>query len=252
MALVCVMIIKMVTELAKKTFQIGTSFLIIIAFFAFTKASFAADPSFIVSWKANNHVPMNYLGKVLPISGSEVDISFEMVGNNPGDSGKIINLSNNEVRWYVNGTFMKSGQNMKSFSFVTSDGNGTETDVKISAEYNDPTTQQNYFVNEYIAIPLTFPDVVISYKNFSGSLIKGNANLFSAIPFFFNSALDSLSILWTVNNQQATSDYKDPWNLTVNLGSDYPSGSDININAVVQDRTNSQSSASKTYHFNSE
>jgi hypothetical protein len=219
-------------------------------FFASSLKVMAADPTFLVSWKAEDYAPINYLGKTLPVNQTKIDVSFELVGTNPSDNGKIIDLSGNEVRWYVNSHLMSQSNGTKTFSFITNDDNDASTAVKISVEYSDPTAGYNYFVDKYIDIPLTHPDIVVAYKNIGSSLSKGGGNIFSAFPYFFNGSYNNLKASWSVNDRVVDSG-SDQWNLTVTLGSDYPSGSDIKISVSAQDILNAANIISRTFHFNS-
>lgn len=222
--------------------------ILLVMFLINSSRVYAAGPNFLVSWKAEDYAPAGYLGKILPVNQTKIDVSFELIGNNPSDNGKIVDLSGNEVRWYVNGNLMSQSNGRKTFSFVTNDENNADTSVRISADYSDSSAGYSYFVDDYIDISLSAPDIVVVYKNYNLYLSKGNNNFFSAIPYFFNSTLDNLKASWTVNDQSVDPG-SDQWDLGVTLGDNYPSGSDIKISAIVQDIFNATSAVSRTFHF---
>jgi len=207
----------------------------------------AASPQFLVSWKANTSAPVQYLGKIFPVTGSTVTTSFELMGISGSQTGKILDLSNNDVRWYVNGKFISQGKNMKSLAFVTNDDNDTETNVKISAEYADPDAGYSYFVDKYITIPLSHPQVVVNQSGISSAVAIGSGTRLFALPYFFNTLFKNLSIQWSANGQNIPTDLKDPWNLDVNIGSNYVSGVQVRISAIVQNIFDSTMQAQKDF-----
>ena len=220
-------------------------FLIIIAVFGASSVQ-AAGPQFLVSWKADTSVPPSYAGKSLPVSGSTITVSFELIGVAGNQVGKILDLTNNNVRWYVNGNLLSQGNNEKTFSFITTDNNDTETDVKISAEYADPVAGYSYFVDKYITIPLSHPQVVINQNGMSSSVAIGTGTKLFALPYFFNTLMKNLSIQWSADGQDIPTDPKDPWSLNVNIGSNYISGAQVTISAIVQNILDSSMQAQKS------
>ena len=239
----------MAIKSAKKSIYLAILPIAVALFLALTTTVWAADPTFLVSWKASDYAPVGFSGKIFPINQTKIDVSFELVGNNDFDAGKIIDLSKGEIRWSVNGKMMLKSTGTKTFSFITNDASDTETNLKISAEYFDKNANYSYFVDKYITIPLASPDVVVSYKNIGASLAKGAANFFNAMPYFFNSPLQEISPSWNVNGQDVTPDPSDIWTIGVNLSQDYPSGSDIKIVVGANDVLNQGASVSRTFHF---
>ncbi|MCL5004571.1 MAG: hypothetical protein M1170_01335, partial [Patescibacteria group bacterium] len=81
-------------------------FFILYALFLFSSFNIAYAQSgyeFLTTWKADGFVPAWYEGKILPSRGSRVSVSFELLKN-----GKISDLSNVVVRWYVNDNLVKN------------------------------------------------------------------------------------------------------------------------------------------------
>ena len=136
--------------------------LVIISGIFWINGAKASTPQFLVSWKAGTSAPTQYSGKIFPVNGSSITVSFELVGTTSTQTGKILDMTNNNVRWYVNGNMISQGEDKKTFTFVTADSNDTETDVRISAEYFDPDVGYSYFVDKYMAIPLSHPQVVVN------------------------------------------------------------------------------------------
>lgn len=234
---------------AKTSIYLTIFTLLAAVFFALGTPVEAADPDFLVSWKSSNYAPAGFLGKIFPVNQTGINVSFELIGNSSFDAGKIIDLSNSEVRWSVNGKMLSKAVGAKNFSFVTSDADDSQTDLKISAEYFDQSANYSYFVNKYVAIPLVSPDVVVGYKNIGTSLAKGAANILNAAPYFFNSPAQKLLVTWNINDQEVAPDPADRWTLGVNLSGDYPSGSDVKVIVSAKDIFNQGVTASKIYHF---
>lgn len=207
----------------------------------------AAGPQFLVSWKTSTSAPSQYLGKTLPVTGSTITVYFELIGVSGNQAGKILDLSNSEVRWYVNGNQISRGNNIKSLSFVTSDNNDTSTDVKISAEYFDPDAGYSHLVDKYISIPLSHPQVVINRSIAGGTVAVGSETRLYALPYFFNTLIKNLSIQWSADGQNIPTDSKDPWNLSVNIGSNFVSGAQVKISAIVQNMFDSTMQAQKDF-----
>lgn len=227
--------------------KISVIFVFAIIIVAFSAGSVqAADPQFLVSWKADTSVPQSYAGKSLPVSGSTITVSFELIGVTGNQAGKILDLTNSNVRWYINGNLISQGNNEKTFSFITSDNNDTETDVKISAEYADPVAGYSYFVDKYVTIPLSHPQVVINQNGVGSSVAIGSGTKLFALPYFFNTLIKNLSIQWAANGQNIPTDPKDPWSLDVKIGSNYISGAQVTITAIVQSIFDSSMQAQKS------
>jgi hypothetical protein len=230
--------------------KISTIFIFSVIIAAFGAGSVqAADPQFLVSWKADTSVPQSYTGKSMPVNGSTITVSFEMIGDSGNQSGKILDLTNNNVRWYINGDLLSQGKNEKTFSFITADDNDTETDVKISAEYADPVAGYSYFVDKYVTIHLSHPQVIVNQSGMGGPVSIGSGTKFFALPYFFNTLMKNLSIQWAANGQTIPTDPKDPWHLNVNIGSNYVSGAQVDISAIVQNIFDMTMQAQKDYIF---
>ena len=228
---------------------LGLGLVIILAVLIGPKSVLATSPTFLVSWKADNYAPLQYFGKIFPVNQTKITVSFEMVSNNPDDSGKLVDLSGSEVRWYVNDQIMYKENGRKTMSFVTSDSGGAETNVKISAEYFDKVLGYSSFVNRYLTIPLVSPEVVINNVGFSASLSQKTSSRIFAIPYFFNSDFKNLSVKWSINDQNVAVDPKDPWNLDLSLGSNYPARAIVKITAVVSNILEGLPSASKDFYL---
>src|SRR3989338_2362373 len=81
---------------------------------AFSGVSHAQQNSgrFLVSWRAKNYAPPQFLGKTFPNNGVAVEIGFDFI-----DRNRIVDLSNTEIRWTLDNAPAAAGLGLKTFSF---------------------------------------------------------------------------------------------------------------------------------------
>ncbi|MBI5079201.1 hypothetical protein HZB06_00795 [Candidatus Wolfebacteria bacterium] len=192
-------------------------------------------PQFFVSWQADSYSPSWYQGKIFPTQGNRIKAGFELTEN-----GKIIDLSKNRVRWYVNDELVKNEDNglgIKSFSFVVSDYAGEDIEVKIAvlpcdracAGYN-----KGEILYKIIKIPVVSPEAVMDapYKE---RQISTGENKFFAYPFFFSvKNLDKLSFSWLINGQEAKGGDKESDILNLNINPAVISGDAVNLRLTIK------------------
>ncbi len=187
---------------------------------------------FLISWKAINYVPADYKGKILPSKNSTIQISFDVL-----DSGKFINISKQQVEWYLNDNLIKSGVGLKSITFTASTNSNVieilipnYTDSKYSAAQ----------INTIITIPIASPEIVIKAPYPNKNITIGD-NLFQVLPYFFNiNTLNQLKVDWEVDGvkNSGTADRQDILNLTTTSQGQAATGTNVGIKAFVQNLTN--------------
>ena len=154
-------------------------------------------PEFLITWKASPYVPSDYQGKILPTRESVINISFDVI-----DSGKIADLSRNEIRWKSGGKIINSGIGSKNSSFVISKIAVDELRINITI-----LNSKGRDLNKSISIPIADPEVVIQQI--------GPAS-FEAKPYFFN--INNVSLLnfdWTANGEKPAGSPKNPNIVTI-------------------------------------
>ena len=89
-------------------------FLLLIFFSpALTHAQTASSPQFLVTWKTSgSYIPSFYLGKALPTYGSQITASLELVSQ-----GKILDLSNQTIYWYLEDNLVGGGVGVQQVTF---------------------------------------------------------------------------------------------------------------------------------------
>lgn len=220
-----------------------TVFILLFALsFLIAKESFAIEPTSLISWTSKNYVPSWFEGKKFPVNQSEITINIEMISNNDATKGKLVDLKNSEIRWYIDGQYYNSGNGLKSITFTNKEFAGTALDIKISVEYFDESDGGSYFVNKYFSIPVSNPEVIIKSKQQSNFISKDNSLEFDAIPFFFNSPIDLLNFRWEVDGNSVNSNDSI---LVIKSKSDIPKDS-IFVNLNVSNITNIMEQARKS------
>lgn len=217
------------------TLTLSTFYLLFFIFY-FTNAQ--TRPQFLVSWQAQNYAPAWYQGKILPVSGTPVSISFELV-----DNGKIADLSKTTIRWYVNDNLVineNNGLGIKNLKINIPYNSGGQTEIRIVAlDY-----LAGGMIDKIIEIPAVNPEVVIGVP-YPNREIKVGVSTFNLIPFFFSiNDLNNLSVGWLMNGQKPkTTD--NPYIFNLNVGSDMLSGARVDISASVKNNLKDSESANK-------
>jgi len=150
-------------------------------------------------WSADNYVPFDYQGRILPTKGSWViiDVDLEILGEDP---------ENLKYSWFLDGTFQdyKSGYGRDNFKFGIRRSKGASHTILLKV-FNE---SRSFLVEKSITIPITNPELVIynnnpinlSYtaSNKDFDVVSNEENSFFALPYFFNvKSLEDLEFNWT-------------------------------------------------------
>jgi len=186
-----------------------------------------AKPQFLVSWQAQNYAPYWYQGKILPIKGTPVSISFELI-----DNGKIADLSKTTVRWYVNDNLVlneNNGLGIKNLKINIPDYSGGQTEIRIVVLDYLPSGM----IDKLIEIPVRGAEAIINVP-YADRKIKTGSSIFGLSPFFFNiKDLSNLSVDWSVNGQKPLAG-GNPYVLDLNIGSETPKDTAINLSVSIK------------------
>jgi hypothetical protein len=194
------------------------------------QAQAASQPQFLVTWRSHNYAPSWYAGKILATRGSWVDVSFDLI-----DNGKVVDLSKNKVRWYVNDDLKRNeddGLGIKNYYFGIDDYKNEDINIQIVVvDYLDEQ------IGKFITIPLAQPEVVIDAP-YANRRLPSGTDMFKAYPYFFDiKDLSKLSFNWTVNGQPAESASISADTLKLNIDNLAPSGFGIDIQALIKNLT---------------
>jgi len=194
------------------------SFLVLL-FLLFPIASFAQTaPELFITWQAKNFTPAGYLGKTLPIRKTVIDAALELI-----DGGRLIDLRNKEIRWFVNGGFHKSGLGLKTTSFTVSELSGD--DQALTAQIINYRGKDR---RKTVVVPLAKPELIIDTPS-QNKFVAAGLNNFRALPYFFNiRQLRQLSFVWKVNEQSTSGNVQDPDLLELEIAGGEP-GTEISL-----------------------
>lgn len=208
----------------------------ILLVFLFVKTASAAD--FLVSWRAGSYVPAPYEGKIFPAKNTLVEISFELI-----NSGKQINLSQTEVRWFLDKKLIKTGLGAKTASFNASKTSGNDHSIKITVVGYNNGDNLDYTTT----IPVVSPEVAIDLRRPS-NLINSGDNSFQTFPYFFNigNATD-LTFQWNVNGKAVDNNSLDA--VTLNFSSLANQQTPLTLGVLAQNPFDQLEMAAKTINL---
>ncbi len=202
-------------------------------------------PEFMVSWKAIDYVPADYLGKTLPAQATPVEAAFDVI-----DQGKVADLSKDVISWYDNNAFIGSGIGLKTFRFTPSSAQSDTIRIDVS-NYNSTDITTSFL------IPVVKPEVVVSVPTPTANLYRNRtaiapaSYLIQARPFFFNaSSLSGLTFSWQINGTTPSGNAGSPDLLTLNLATQgTPQETDLTLSAGVANNTNQLEFSGKTMNL---
>lgn len=198
---------------------------------------FAKDPDFLVSWEAQTTIPQGYSGKAYPTEGADIRIGFEVIKD-----GKIIDISKQEVRWYIGTKMITKGIGMQSIILKNNEFSGNDILMKFSVNLYDEEEGGFSFVEKRFNIPVVEPQVVIENSLFSKNISTNSKIFLNAKPFFFKS--QNLRIQWAVNGSSISKEENQSASFILDTGN-VASGSRVNAKATITNIENKGDSASK-------
>ena len=153
----------------------------------------SAAPRILVTWSAKTYVPPFFSGKILPVAGSAITVSAAVVAG-----GRAIDLSGQEVRWYLDSDFIIGGVGKQTATIDIPWNARGRVDIRVDLpEYGDGGLLQT------IAVPIAQPEAVIDAP-FPGGQID-SVSRFLGWPFFFSVASpDRLVFSWDVGGGEVT------------------------------------------------
>ncbi|BCX15914.1 MAG: hypothetical protein KatS3mg098_143 [Candidatus Parcubacteria bacterium] len=213
----------------------------------------AAEPLFVFSWKALNFAPSWYQGKILPVNQTKIVVSFEAISTNKSDYGKVLDLSNRNIIWYVNGEKLTQGRGLQQVVITKDNFPHDALEVNIRGEYfdTDLTSLQNTpsLYNKRFYIPITEPEAVLSYKKNDNYFTVGEVANFNLFPFFFNASDNFLKVNWRVNNSWIQPSNDNEFSLKLEIADIPPSGY-VTLVGAVYNLKNKLENSSKSITFN--
>ena len=195
--------------------------------------------AFLVSWKAINYVPADYLGKIFPGQGSQIEVGFDLIEN-----GKVVDLARSSVSWYLDEQLISAGTGLKTVKFLSRKTGGNEQVIRISLNYRGETLDQIF------TLPSKNPEVVLELKSPYREIKTGLYTIF-ARPFFFHVGnISNLNFNWVFNGQPIAGIAENPEALQLKLDSPgTPVATEINIAVTAQSAFNQLELAGKSLNL---
>ncbi|MDP3729402.1 MAG: hypothetical protein Q8R26_01415 [bacterium] len=192
------------------------------------------NPELLLSWSAENYVPSFYQGKILPTQSTSVVVSVDMLQNN-----RVINISQQNIRWFVDDTLILTGRGASQATFAMSKIGGIQT-VRAIVDY------QGTPIEKTIDIQIKKPELVLVFPSPSKT-ITPQSYLFIGLPYFFNvTDLNELTFQWAVNSEKIGGSPTQPERFILALSNKgTPIRTTLNISGSVQSVFNPLELASK-------
>lgn len=198
-----------------------------------------SEPFLYLTWKAKSYVPNDYLGKILPGASSPILVSLEAFEN-----GKVADISNSQIKWYVDGELSATTVGKKSFDLRTSHSPSSGV-ILVRANITNKWDRQ---YSKEVSIPVS-PPVVILKSNYLSRSFGDNKISISAYPYFFGTnSLSDLIFAWKVNGQPVNS-AENPQIIDVSFNKDADPGSTITVEGAVSNPSGVRESAFKREIF---
>lgn len=165
-----------------------------VALFAASRSASAQEgppPEFLVTWQAHSYVPPSYAGRALPRNDAVVDFAFELI-----DNGKLTDLRDYEVRWYLGNELIRSGKGLQSITIaVPMIAPRSEVARVTVVDY------QGEDLDGMILLPVAAPEAIIDVP-YPQHKIPRQGALIRALPYYFSvSNKEALLFEWRANNE---------------------------------------------------
>jgi hypothetical protein len=191
-------------------------------FFSASAAEAQASPAAVLTWHTTAFAPSDFRGKIFPTSNSYLTGSLVVISQ-----GKVVPLTSQEVRWYVDDELVRSGTGLDSISFRAPATLGV-LDLRAEVPGLD--------LLRTVEIPLVSPKVSIK-SPYTGTFSTASP-VFRAQGYFFNVvAASDLVTSWQANGD-APSDTESPEFLKVSVLPGTPANFILNLSLLMKNPKN--------------
>ncbi|MGC9598899.1 MAG: hypothetical protein ABSE18_00760 [Minisyncoccia bacterium] len=193
-----------------------------------------------ITWQAvGSYVPASYKDKALPGPTSLILASVQVVSQ-----GKLVDLKNQLVYWYQDGTYLSGGTGAQSITFTPGVSPPDTTELKVEIpNYSGGT------LLHAVDIPIVQPVIVIKTP-YLNNQFSDNPLTLTALPYFFNVPSPSALVLsWSVNGQTGAS-AENPYEAQITLPQGTSAGTTLSVALTAQnplDATSATASKVLTY-----
>lgn len=171
-----------------------------------------SEPKFWITWRAASYVPADFRGKVLPAANSPIVASFELV-----DGGRVVDLSNTTIYWYVDDELVASGRGIKRVEFRAPRFAGGIIDLRVQIpNYKRTPDDPGSTILGAVEVPVARPEAVIDAA-YPGGRFTGSSVTVRGLPYFFLArSIADFVYSWNVNGS-SPANAEDPEVLNIAL-----------------------------------
>ncbi len=172
-----------------------------------------------ITWNANNYVPADYEGKILPTQNSIISASVLPFVYRPGTK-TIIGSASLTYNWMVDEKFLteKSGVNKTDYVFRINNFAGATKSIRVEVRNDDKSIS----LTKEIKIPVVRPQTLIYFydvattRPFGSALREFAAKTvdplnFMARNYFFNTTPNRIKWSWTIDGVDVAGAPDFPW-----------------------------------------
>jgi hypothetical protein len=173
--------------------RIPSLFLFGVLFFSMIgRVSAQTADQLIITWRAENLYPADFMGKAMPTSGSPIRLSVEAV-----IAGKIANLASADISWFLDETLLERGVGTKTTYFTARSSATNNNFVRAQVKLGNKNLEGT------VRVPVKQARVIIEIPTIDKTLPASSEIQISAVPYFFNvNSLENLAFNWIINNNR--------------------------------------------------
>ncbi len=207
--------------------------MVVVAAAVANPAAAQTGGSLWLTWHTNTYAPPGFTGKALPTADSEIAASVEAISG-----GKVLDISKEMIRWYVDSTITEYGVGKKNINLRAPGVAGTKIILTVELPGRDdllPKTAE---------VPVVRPEAVVDAPYPSG-FFSGEKIVLQVHPFFFNVAsLADLSSSWKINDSVPEGS-ANPDRVEINMAPGTADGFPVNVVVSLRNPLNTLESATK-------
>ena len=221
----------------KKTFIFILGSLMLLSFVPARAQEQGIDPGMFITWRSHNYVPPGFAGRPLPVPGSVVTASFELIRG-----GRANDVSGEEIFWYLDSDLLQSGRGLKKATFQIPERAGGFVDLRVEI----PNSSDGYLVKT-VEVPVAAPEVVLNGP-FPGGRFSGSEIKIGSLVYFLNSIPAGLSYSWNVNGS-SPKNVEDPDRLVIRFPGDMKPGFKAEVYLMLSGRNGERVTGGRTFIY---
>lgn len=189
----------------------------------------STEPKIMLTWQTLSYTPPEFKGKALPTTNSPIVASVEVFDTS---TGQLINLSDKEIRWYIDGILIKNSPGEQRLIFRAPKVAPKTTKLRVEVP-----NLNGFSISEVAEIPTVAPEVVIEAPFYNNQFSTYSVTLKSNLYFWNELDPLKLNYEWVVNGHPVESGTS-PNVLDINVTPKTNSGYPVMVNLIVSNPQN--------------